>query len=463
MSADADFQTGLFALHIIVVGAGEVGYDVARMLSREEHDVVVIDQDAAAIRQVREKLDVMAISGNGASSDILAEAGIARADMLIAVTPVDEVNIIACMLADRLGVATTIARVRSDEITRAQSVLKTSDFGIDLVIHPEESAANEVVWLVRRASATDILDFAEGRLQLMGLRIDSDASVAGRTLQGIAEAHNHVQFRVMGISRGSRTIIPGGRDTLQKGDQVFVLALPKYMGYISSMMGKEETRANHIMILGGTAVGVGVASRLCGEKNKDVKLIEPDGDRAAKLAETFQDVLVIHGGATDIDLLVQEGLGEMDAFVAVTDDEESNLVTCLMAKHLGVRKTVALLSKNTYIPISQSIGLDAAVSKKLAVSREIHRYLRGTHVRSVATIYGLDAQIIEIEAKPRSWISRKPLKELQLPSGALIGAVLHNGEVCIATGDTHIVPGDRAIVFVAPSRINDLERKFTAK
>ncbi|MXW64959.1 MAG: Trk system potassium transporter TrkA [Bacteroidetes bacterium SB0662_bin_6] len=450
-------------MRIIVVGAGEVGYDVARMLSREEHDVVVIDQDADAIRQVHEKLDVMVIVGNGTSSEVLDEAGITRADMLIAVTPVDEVNIIACMLADRLGVSTTIARVRSDEITRAQSVLKTSDFGIDLVIHPEESAANEVVWLVRRASATDILDFADGRLQLMGLRIDPDAPVAGKKLQDIAAAHSHVQFRVMGISRGARTIIPGGSDTLRQGDQVFVLALPKYMGYISAMMGKAETRANHIMILGGTAVGVGVASQFGCEKNKTVKLVEPNKERAAKLAEILKNVLVIHGAATDIDLLVQEGLGEMDAFVAVTDDEESNLVTCLMAKHLGVRKTVALLSKNTYIPISQSIGLDAAVSKKLAVSREIHRYLRGTHVRSVATIHGLDAQIVEIEAKPRSWISQKPLRELQLLSGALIGAVLHEGEVFIATGDTHITAGDQAIVFAMPSRMDDIERKFAAK
>ena len=433
------------------------------MLSREEHDVVVVDQDADAIRQVREKLDAMAISGNGASSETLLEAGIERADMLIAVTPVDEVNIIACMLADRLGDVTTIARVRSNEIARDKSVLKTSDFGIDLVIRPEESAANEVVSLVRRASATDILDFADGRLQLMGLRIDPGAAVAGKTLQEIAAANSQVPFRVMGVSRGARTIIPGGRDTLRPGDQVFVLALPKYMGYISPMMGKAETRANHIMILGGTAVGVGVASRFGDEKNKTVKLIEPDRERAAKLAEMLRNVLVIHGAATDIDLLIQEGLGEMDAFVAVTDDEESNLVTCLMAKHLRVRKTVALLSKNTYIPISQSIGLDAAVSKKLAVSREIHRYLRGTHVRSVATIYGLDAQILEIEAKPRSWISRKPLKELQLPSGALIGAILHNDEVCIATGDTHIAPGDRAIVFATPSRVHDLERKFAAK
>ena len=463
MSADADFQTGLFALHIIVVGAGQVGYDVARMLSCEAHDVVVIDQDADAAQRVGDKLDVQAIKGNGTSSDILVDGGIAKADMLIAVTPVDEVNIIACMLAKRLGVATTIARVRSNEITRDESVLKASDFGIDLVIRPEESAANEVVSLVRRASATDILDFAEGRLQLMGLRIDADAPVVGQTLQEVAAAHSHVRFRVMGISRGSRTIIPGGPDTFRQGDQVFVLSLPKYMGYISTMMGKPEARANHVMILGGNAVGVGVASRLGAEKNKDVKLVEPDDKRAETLAEMLPNVLIIRGAATDIDLLVQEGLGEMDAFVAVTDDEESNLVTCLMAKHLGVRKTVALLSKNTYIPISQSIGLDAAVSKKLAVSREIHRYLRGTHVRSVATIYGLDAQIIEIEAKPRSWISRKPLKELHMPSGALIGAVLHNDAVCIATGDTHIDAGDRAIVFVMPSRVDDMERKFTAK
>lgn len=450
-------------MRAIVIGAGEVGYDVARMLALEQNDVIVIDNDPDAIRSVREKLDVMTVVGNATSADVLEEAGIRKVDMIIAVTAVDEVNIIACMLADRMGVKTTIARVRSDELTRTRSVLKASDFGIDLVIHPEESAANEVVRLIRRASATDVLTFADGRLLLMGIRLDVDSPVIGKTLRDLAVEHAHVRFRIMGIGRGIRTILPGGDEKLQKNDQVFVLARPKYMGYISGMMGKSDKRMHHIMILGGTQVGGKVALQLSGEKNKQVKLIEPNRVRAEQLAEELRDVLVIHGDATDIDLLVQEGLGEMDAFVAVTNDEESNLVTCLMAKHLRVSKTVALLSKGAYIPISQSIGLDAAVSKKLAVSREILRFLRGRHVLSVATIPGLDAEIIEIEAKRRSYVTKKPLKDMALPRGVLIGAVLHNGEIDVATGETHIEPGDSAIVFAMPKMVDEIERKFDTR
>jgi len=450
-------------MRVIVIGAGEVGFDVARMLASEQHDVVIVDRDAERARAVREKLDVMTVVGNGTAADVLEEAGIRKADMLVAVTAIDEVNIIACMLADRLGVGTTIARVRSDELTRTRSVLKTSDFGIDLVIHPEESAANEVVRLIRRASATDLLTFADGRIQLMGIRIDPDLPVIGKTLHELAVEHSNVRFRIMGIARGIRTILPGGNETLQKNDQIFILARPKYMTYLAGMMGKADKRMHHIMILGGTQVGGKVALQLGHEKNKKVKLVEPNRARAEQLADDLPGVLVIHGDATDIDLLVQEGLGEMDAFVAVTNDEESNLVTCLMAKHLGVLKTVALLSKGAYIPISQSIGLDAAVSKKLAVSREILRYMRGRHVLSVATIHGLDAEIIEIEAKPRSPVTRAPLKELTLPKGVLVGAVLHKGDIDVATGDTHIRPGDRVIIFTMPQVIGDVEKQFDSR
>ena len=450
-------------MRAIVIGAGEVGFDVARMLSIEQNDVVVIDRDADAARAVRDRLDVMTIVGNGTSADVLEEAGVRKVDMLIAVTALDEVNIIACMLADRLGVRTTIARVRSNELTRTRSVLKTSDFGIGLVIHPEESAANEVVRLIRRASATDVLPLADGRLVLMGIRLDPGSPVIGTSLRDLAEEHGRVRFRVMGISRGIRTILPGGYDTLQKNDQVFLLSRPKYLGYLSGVLGKSEKRMHHVMILGGTQVGSKVALQLASEKNKQVKLVEPNRARAELLAEELRNVLVIHGDSTDIDLLVQEGLGEMDAFVAVTNDEESNLVTCLMAKHLGVAKTVALLSKGAYIPISHSIGLDAAVSKKLAVSREILRFLRGQHVKSVATIPGLDAEIIEIEAAPRSYVTTRPVSELSLPSGVLIGAVTSKGRVDVAAGDTRIDAGDRAIVFAIPSLVDEIERKFDSR
>jgi len=451
-------------MKVIVVGAGEVGFDVARILAIEQHDVVVVDVDQDALDDVAEKLDVMTLLGNGTASSVLQQAGVRGADMVIAVTAIDEVNIIACMVADRLGINTTIARVRSHDLTGTQSVLQATDFGIDLVIQPEESAAAEVARLIRRSNATDVLSFADGRLQLVGVRLDKGSPVHGMSMKDFVSRNEHLVFRIMSLVRGIRTILPDGNTVFQSNDQVFVMARPKVMPHVIRALGKEDGgRVQEVMILGGTKVGAKVAYQLSQEKNKRIKLVEPDKDRARQLAEALEKVLVIHGDATDIDLLAFEGLGEMDAFVAVTEDEESNLVTCLLAKHLGVKKTVALLSKGAYIPISQSIGLDAAVSVKRAVSHEIMRFLRGKHVLSVETVYGMDAEILQIEAERRAYITQEPLKDLRIPKGLLIGAVMSGKDLEVATGDTHIKPGDRAFVFVLPKVIAEAERLFSRK
>ncbi len=447
-------------MRAIVIGAGVVGYDIAKLLSQADHDVVVIDVDAEALALVSDKLDVMTVVGNGTSTAVLENAGIRDARILVAVTAIDEVNIISCMLGDRLGVDTTIARVRSDELTSTETVLDSKDFGIDLIIHPEESAAAEVVRLIRRASATDVLMLAEDRLHLVGLRLDADSPVIGHSLQDLVRERPDLKFRVMAISRGIRTILPGGDERLRKNDQVFILARPKSIPPVLEMLGKSDRRLTNIMILGGTDIGAKVAFQLSHEKNKRVKLVESNRERAEKLAENLGNCLVIHGEGTDIDLLVKEGLSDMDAFVAVTADEESNLVTCLLAKHLQVRKTVALLSNGAYIPISQSIGLDAAVNTKLAVSREVMRFLRGKHVKSVATVHGLDAEILEIEARPMATITKDVLMNLKLPKGLLIAAVMKGNDIEIATGMTQINPGDRAYLFVMPGMIAQAEKLF---
>ncbi len=447
-------------MRIIVIGAGEAGFDVARMLAHE-HDVIVVDEDPDVIQEVQERLDVMAIHGNGTSAAVLAEAGVRKADMLVALTAVDEVNLIACMMADRLGVPTTVARVRSSELSEGRPVIQAKDFGIDLLIHPEESAAAEVTRLIRRASATDVLTFCDERIHLVGMRIDADSAAIGRTLQEIARQDASLTYRVMGIVRGVRTILPRGDEKLRKDDQIFILMRPNLVPKVARLMGKSDRRIDHVMVLGGTQIGARVAQQLSGEREMHIKLIEPNRATAERLAADLRNVLVINGDATDIDLLIQEGLGEMDAFVAVTQDEESNLVFCLMAKHLGVRKTVALLSKPAYIPISQSIGLDAAVNKKLAVSREVLRFLRGKHVLSVATVHGLDAEVLEIEASPGTRITRGPLKEVGVPQGVLIGAVVgKGGDVEVATGETRIAPGDRTILFALPGSIHQVEKFF---
>jgi len=447
----------------IVVGAGEVGFDVARLLAMEKHDVTVIDVNEEALQLVQNRLDVLTIHGSGTSADVLSDCGVRQSDILIAVTTIDEVNLISCMMANRLGVGTTVARVRSDVISQTQSIIKAKDFDIDILIHPEESTAEEVTRLIFRANATDVLTFANGRLNVVGMRIDATSPVIGVSIADLASSIPQYPFRIVGISRGIRTILPRGNERLQKNDQVFVLARPKHIPHVSSALGKSEQRIQNVMILGGTRVGALVASQLGKRKFKSIKIVEPDRERAEKIANDFPNVLVIHGDASDIDLLVMEGLAEMDAFVAVTDDEESNLVACLIAKHLGVQKTVALLSKPTYVPISQAIGLDAAVSKKLAISREILHFLRGKHVLSVATVHGLDVEILEIEARRKSFMTKKPLAELDVPLEMILGAVLRGKDLEIATGKTKIEPGDRVIVFVRSPFIPKAEKLFGGK
>jgi len=447
-------------MRAIVIGAGEVGFDVAKLLAKANHDVVVIDVDGDALSRTAEKLDVMVLEGSGTSTKLLEEAGIEDAKILVAVTAVDEVNIIACMLADRLGVETTVARIRSTELSKTHSAITVSDFGIKVAIHPEESAAAEVCRLVRRASATDVLPLADGRLHLLGLRLDRNSPVVGRKVKDVMAEHPDLQFRVMAITRGIRTILPRGDEEFGRNDQLFLIARPKSIPPILAVMGKSDQKIHDVMVLGGTDIGAMVARELSEDKNIHVKLVEPDRERAEDLAEALSRVLVIQGEPTDIDLLVTEGLSDMDAFVAVTDDEESNLVTCLLAKHLQIRKTVALLSKPAYIPISQSIGLDAAVNKKLAVSREIMRYLRPKHVLSIATVHGMDAEILEMEAAPRSPITGDSLMNLDLPDGILLAAVVHGKHVDIATGSTEVEPGQRAYVFVLSHLIDEAERLF---
>lgn len=447
-------------MRVIVLGAGEVGFDAARMLSLEQHSVTVVDTDEGQLRRIADRFDVLTVHGNGTSASVLRDAGVEDADLLLAVTSSDEVNIIASMIAQRLGARHTVARVRSDELIHDGSVLTASDTGIELIINPEESGAKEVVRLVRRSCATDVLPLADGQLQVVGMRLGREDAVVGQTLIDIASHPEAGQFRVVGIHRGVRTILPTGHDVLRPNDQVFFLARTSDVPSVIELMGRRDDRMDRVMILGGTAIGQRVAEELSADSGMKIKLVEADRRRAEFLAERLADVLVIHGDPTDIDLLATEGIGEMDALIALTENEEANLVASLMGKHIGVKKTIAMLSKSMYIPLSQSIGLDAAVNKKLSVANEIMRFLRSKHVRNVATVHGLDAEILEIEAAKKSRIARLPLKDNPLPSGVLVGAVYGENLLEVATGETWILPGDRAIVFALPHLVPEVERLF---
>lgn len=449
-------------MKIIIIGAGEIGYDLASVLSKEKHDVIVLDREKECLTRVSDTLDVLVKEGNATSAKDLVEAGVEGSDITIAVTSVDEVNMIASMLSKKLGAKMVIARVRSDEFSTHNAPLKPMDLGIDVMIHPEMSAAQEIAQLLKRSAASDVINLAEDQMQLIGIRLDSTSPLIGKSLAQYAREYSDITFRVVAIARRGLTIIPDGSVRLQKYDQVFILAKTPDIPEIVKTTGKVEAKLNRIMIAGGSAIGSMIARILCGDPKRDwsVKLIEPKYNSAEELAIELRSAMILHGNPTDPDLLATEGITDMDAFVAVTDDEESNIISCLMAKHLDVKKTVALVSKPDFIPLSQTIGLDAVVNKKVAASNEIHRYVRKGKVISVTELRGIKAEVIELLTSPKSKAVGKQVKDLKLPTGCIIGGVLCNGSVEIATGYTEIKAEDRVMVFCLPEAVDKVTQLF---
>ncbi|MDR9417398.1 Trk system potassium transporter TrkA [Gracilimonas sp.] len=449
-------------MKIVIIGAGEIGFDLANVLSTEKHDVIVMDHDKECLSRVSSSLDVLPIEGNATSVKDLVKAQVGDCDILISVTSIDEVNMISGMIGKRLGAKMVIARIRSDDFTDKDSPITPTDLGIDVMIHPELSAAQEISQLLKRSSASDVINLADGRMQLIGIRLEKNSPLIGKSLIQYSEDYPDLTFRVVAIVRRGRTIIPDGSIKLQNYDQIFVLATTEDINSIVKTTGKKETELNSIMIAGGSDMGAMLARILCADKTKEwsIKLIEPDYEKAENLAIEMKDVMVLHGNPTDPDLLATEGISDMDAFIAVTDDEESNIISCLMGKHLEVKKTVALVSKPDFIPLAQTIGLDAVVNKKIAASNEIHRYVHQGRVLSVTELRGIKAEVIELEATPNSKVTKKPVKKLSLPSGSLIGGIVSDDKVEIATGNTQINGGDRVIVFCVPSDIDKVTKLF---
>ncbi len=452
---------GVIKVKIVIVGGGEVGMHLGRVLSKEKHDTIIVDKDPRIIARINEQLDVLALEGSGTSPDTMKHAGTHNADIVIAVTTSDEVNLITCLLAHRMGAQRTVARISNAEYTKDSGVLGPDAFHVDYVLNPEMVAAQEIVRLIKRSEATDVLEFADGKAQLLGIRLEADSPIINRKLKDLVKDYHHITFRAVAISRGLRTIVPSGNDVFKRGDQVFVMAHSEHIAEMLRLAGKRDKTFDNVMVLGGGKIGSYVASLL--QKEVNVKLIESNHDKSLQLADELSDTLVIEGDGTDIDLLATEGIMDMDAFIAVTNDEETNIISCLMAKHLGVMKSIALVEKLDYIPLAGTIGLDVAINKKLSAAHLILKFIRKGVIVSVATLHGVDAEVIEMVVQEKSPVTKKKLSSLQFPDGALIGCVKHNGEVSIPTGETQIFPDDTVVVFTLPGAIKEVEKFFGAR
>jgi trk system potassium uptake protein TrkA len=445
-------------MKIIIAGAGEVGYHLAKQLSNENHDITVIDLDSSSLDRVDSVMDVLTVTGSSTSLRILKKANCEKTDLLVAVTSKESINVTTAILAKKLGASKTIARVENAEYVSEENQEIFRSVGIDHFIYPEELAAFELVKLIQRAAATDIIEFEDGKLSLVGLKLEAKLPVIRKTIQELANSIGQVTFRIVAIHRGIRTIIPTGKDILLPNDQIFVITTREGIEEIIKLVGKDQTNLNNIMFLGGGKIGRIAAKML--ENSINIKLIESDKDKAFELADHLEKTLIIQGDGRDIDLLAQEGIIDMDGFIAVTNDAETNIITCLMAKHLGVTKTIALVDNVDYIPLTQTIGLDSLINKKLIAANNILKFIRKANIISIATLQGIDAEVMEFVAQPNSSVTKKQVKDLKFPENAIIGGIIRDDKAFISVGDSKIEANDKVVVFSLPGTVHKVEKLF---
>lgn len=440
-------------MRIIISGAGDVGFHLAKLLAYEEHDIVLIDLNQSSLDYAQAHLDLAAVKGTSTSYKVLKEANVGKADLLIAVTQSEETNIATAIIAKHLGVKRTVARIQNTEYLFNTEVLDLRDLGIDELISPESLAAREIKRLIRESPVTDSFDFDDGKLSLVGTRIDEGSKLANQALDEIEE-HDFINVALL---RNSETIIPHGRNRFQANDHAYFITRPGGTKRILELTGQHAQPLKRIMVLGGSRVGMHTAKTL--SKKYRVKLIEKNRDKCFELADVLPNVMVVNGDGRDVEFLEETGIGEMDAFVAVTGDSETNILACLMGK-AKVKKTIALVENIDYIHLSQNIGVDTLINKKLIAANFIFRYIREGDIISLTSIHGVDAEVMEFVVKADSKITTNHLKNLEFPTGAIIGGVIRKGEGVIPNGDFQFRPKDRAVVLSKPECISTVETFF---
>lgn len=448
-------------MKIIIVGAGDVGFHLAKKLSEENQDVLLIDRDPDKVRRITENLDAQVIQGSGTSPKILRTSGVADADMLVAATDSDEVNLVACLLARNLNnYLLKIARIRNPEYLEEKELFNKDLLGIDHIINPESVMVETICNLMVVPAASDVIDFVEGRVKLVGITVQPDSPFVGRRLLSFGEMQEKVLIGA--IMRGDKVLIPRGEDTIQASDLLYLVVRADQLSAVFQFFGLEHRELRRVMIVGAGATGTALATAL-DRTGINVKIIDKDARQCLALAEQLGKITIINGDGTDRDLLQEENVDGVDFFVAITGDEESNVLISLLGKGLGAQKTITRIDKLSYMPLVSAIGIDTIISSRLSAIRAILQYIRRGKIISVAPLKGEHAEAIEAEALETSGIVNVPLAEVKFPRGSLLGAVVRNGEIIIPRGDTVIMPGDRIIIFALRKVLPKLEKLLTVK
>ncbi|MCA1756702.1 MAG: Trk system potassium transporter TrkA [Bacteroidales bacterium] len=445
-------------MRIVIAGAGEVGTHLAKMLSNEQHDIVIIDPEEARLRPINATMDVLTIQGSATSVNILTDTLGKKTDLFIAVAHSEDTNITAAILAKRLGAVKTIARIDNREYMEFSTRSFFRSLGIDSLIYPELIAAKEVLGLLHETGTTEFMEFSGGILALYVQKLDSKAPIINKSIRDIYFSPEYSQYRAVAIKRGEQTIIPRGEDVFMEGDLVFVISTREGIREMMQFSGKVSFVAKKIMILGGSRIGRKVAAFL--QDDCQIKMIEQDAAKCERLAEELEDTLIINGDGRDAALLLEEGVDRMDAFVALTGSAETNILACLLASKIGVKKTIAEVESESYINLAENTGIDTIINKKISAASRIFRHTTNPNVTQVKCMTGTDAEVLEYKVVEGARITKGKLKDIHFPKGAIVGGGTRGSKPFIATGETHIQAGDRIVVFTLPKSMEDMSKFF---
>lgn len=448
-------------MKIIIAGAGEVGIHLAKLLSFESQEITLIDLDRERLDYAESHLDLFAIREDATSVSVLTDANVSSCDLLIAVTSSDTTNFMVAVLGKKLGARRTIARLGNPEFLLKEAKEDLKELGIDEVISPEKLAAGEICSLISQSNFNATFDFDNGQLHMMGTVLNEESPVVGLTMQEVAQKYSDLPFITISVQRerNKETIVPRGDTVFKNQDQVYFVTNSEGYERLYTLVGKEKSEVKKVMILGGSRIAKKAAKNL-DAVDCQVKVIEKDKHRAFELADELPHAMIIHGDGRNVELLYEENIEECDTFIALTGDSETNIMSCLVAKSKGVRKTIALVENMDYLHLSQSIGIDSLINKKFLAASQIVRYVRKGEVLALTNVNNSDAEVMEFEVRKKSKVNGKLLRDIRLPKESIIGGIVRNQIGVIPSGDFKIQEMDHVIVFCLPMAISKVEKLF---
>ena len=438
-------------MKIVIAGAGEMGSHLARMLSGNGHDITVIDSDPKLLADVVSLADVITVEGDSTTFAVLRKASVRKCDLFIAVNHEENDNVVAAMLAKQLGAKKSIARIDNNEYLEPNNKEMFIDMGIDYLFYPEKVAAREVINLLGHTSTTEYVDFSSGKLSLAVFRLEPASPLVGQPLAGFDDDEAALSYRTVALSRGGQTIIPRRGERFAEGDVVYVFAGQAAVREVMALSGQSNIRIKNLMILGGSRIGIRIAMELQDELN--IKLVDYNADKAYRLAELLDKTLIINEDGRNTEAMLEEGLSNMDAFVAVTGRSETNILAAMLAKRMGVKKVIAEVENLNYINLAESIGIDTIINKKLVTASSIFRFTMSTDVQAIKCLTGSDAEVLEFIVKPNAPATKARIRDLDFPEDAIIGGIVRGDKVFIAVDSMSIAPYDRVVVFSMPESV----------